>query len=571
MSTAGRHPVRRGQRVRVRETEAEQKASNRKKNFVVQGSLLAIAGILVRIIGMVYRVPLTAIIGAEGNGYYTSAFSIYSLLLILSSYSMPTAISRIVSGNLAKGRYRNTERVLRAAFVYATGIGAVMFSVLWFGGSAIADLLQKPYCAFALKALAPTVWIMAYLGILRGYFQGTGDMVPTAISQILEQVLNAVISVLAAYILFHKGETANLLYSDTEYTYAFGAAGGCIGTGAGALTALLFFIMLYLSHRPQLRRHVRRDESGVDDYRKIATVLALTMVPILISSTVYNISSVIDDYLFGNVQAYLGRAKNIVTEWGIFGEYHILFNIPVALANALSSSLIPSLTRAVEEKNRRDTVSRVRYSIRFTMLIAIPATIGLCVLAEPVSRMLFPGKNVVLLINLTRVGALAVVFYSLSTISNAILQGLGHLNVPLKNAVIALILHVLALLGMMFAGLGIYAVVLSNILFALVMCILNQRAIRRHARCRIELGKVFGLPTFAGLVMGAAAYAVYFGISSVLPESMRLGRIGCAVSVLPAVLAAILVYFGVLLLLHAFTREDLDNMPMGGRLKHFVR
>ncbi len=557
--------------------KAQQKAassasfSNRRKNFVVQGSLLAIAGILVRIIGMVYRVPLTAIIGAEGNGYYTSAFSIYSLLLILSSYSMPTAISRIVSGNLAKGRYRNTERVLRAAFVYATGIGLVMFSALWFGGNAIADLLQKPYCAFALKALAPTVWIMAYLGILRGYFQGTGDMVPTAVSQILEQVLNAVISVLAAYILFHRGETANLLYSDTEYTYAFGAAGGCIGTGAGALTALVFFVLLYLSHRPRLRRHVRRDESGVDDYRSIAMILALTMVPILISSTVYNISSVIDDYLFGNVQAYLGRAKNIVAEWGIFGEYHILFNIPVALANALSSSLIPSLTRAVEEKNRRDTVSRVRYSIRFTMLIAVPATIGLCVLAEPVSRMLFPGKNVQLLINLTRIGALAVVFYSLSTISNAILQGLGHLNVPLKNAVIALILHVLALLAMMFAGLGIYAVVLSNILFALVMCILNQRAIRRHARCRIEWGKVLGLPTFAGLVMGAVAYAVYFGVSSVLPESMRLGRIGCAISVLPAVLAAILVYFGVLLALHAFTREDLDNMPMGGRLKRFVR
>ncbi len=544
---------------------------NRRKNFVVQGSLLAAAGILVRIIGMVYRVPLTAIIGAEGNGYYTSAFSIYSLLLILSSYSMPTAISRIVSGNLAKEKYRNTVRVLKAAFLYATVIGAVMFSVLWFGCYTIADLLQKPYCAFALKALAPTVWIMAYLGILRGYFQGTGDMVPTAISQILEQILNAVISVLAAYILFHKGETANLLYGDSEYTYAFGAAGGCIGTGAGALIALLFFIMLYLSQRQQLRRSARHDTSGVDDYGAIAVVLAATMVPILISSTVYNISSVIDDYLFGNVQTYLGRSKEIVTEWGIFGEYHILFNIPVALANALSSSLIPSLTRAVEERNRKDTVSRVRYSIRFTMLIAIPATIGLAVLAEPICRMLFPGKNVALLINLTRVGALAVLFYSLSTISNAILQGLGRLNVPLRNAFISLILHILALLGLMFAGLGIYAVVLSNIIFALIMCVLNQRAIRRYAHCRIAIGEVFGLPLLAGLIMGAAAFGVYTGISLVLPEGLRLGRIGSAVAVMPAVLAAVIVYFGVLLLLHAFTREDLDNMPMGGRLKRFVK
>lgn len=540
-------------------------------NFVVQGSILAMASILVRIIGMIYRIPLTGIIGTEGNGYYTSAYNIYTLLLILSSFSMPVAISRIVSENMVKRQYANIERVLKAAFIYATVIGFIMFCILWFGSGMIAEWLQKPYCRFALQALAPTVWIMAYLGILRGYFQGSGTMIPTAVSQILEQILNAVVSVLAAYILFSKGETVNLVYSDTEYSYAFGAAGGAIGTGAGALIALLFFLLLFSASRKYMRRQVRRDQTGVrQSYYEIAAVLGVTMIPILISSTVYNISSVLDDYIFGNVMNYLGRTQEIVRQWGVFGEYHILFNIPVALANALSSSLIPSLTRAAAEHNRRQMVSRIRYAIRFTMLIAIPATTGLCILADPISRCLFPGKDVELLIRLTMVGALAVAFFSLSTISNAILQGLGHMNLPLKHAVISLILHVVVLLIMLFAGLGIYAVVLSNIIFAFSMCVLNQLAIQKRIRYRQDIKKTYLIPAVASLIMSAAAYVLYIALNQSFP-GIAESRIGLGLILGVVICAALIVYLAALILLRAFDAEDLDQMPMGGRLKRFVR
>lgn len=547
-------------------------SSRRASNFVVQGSILAIASILVRIIGMIYRVPLTGIIGTEGNGYYTSAYNIYTLLLILSSFSMPVAISRIVSENMVKQQYANTDRVLRAAFAYATVIGFVMFSALWFGAGAIADWLQKPYCQFALKALAPTVWIMAYLGILRGYFQGSGTMVPTAVSQILEQILNAFVSVFAAYLLFGRGETANLLYSDTEYGYAFGAAGGAIGTGAGALTALVFFLFLFAAQHKYMKRRVRRDQTGVvQSYGEIAMLLGATMIPILISSTVYNISSVLDDYIFSNLMNYLGQAQQLVSQWGVFGEYHILFNIPVALANALSSSLIPSLTRAVAEHNRRQMVSRIRYAIRFTMLIAIPATVGLCVLADPISRLLFPGKDVALLIRLTMVGALAVAFFSLSTISNAILQGLGHMDIPLKNALVSLVIHIGCLIALMFTGMGIYAVVLSNIIFAICMSFLNQRAIQKRIRYQQGIRKTYVLPTAASLVMGGCAYGVYRLVMMILPAAFAQGRLGLGFALMLAIIAALVVYLLVLILLKAFDREDLDNMPMGGRLKRFVR
>lgn len=194
-------------------------------NFVIQGSILAIAGIVVRLIGMLYRIPLINIIGKKGNGYYTSSYGVYNILLILSSYSMPVAVSKMVATRIAREEHQNSRRILRAALAYATVIGGVAAAVLWFGAETFAQLIKTPFSMYALKTLAPTIWIMAYLGVLRGYFQGTGSMVPTAISQILEQIVNAIVSVGAAALLFRIGTSMNQATGATEYSYALGAAG----------------------------------------------------------------------------------------------------------------------------------------------------------------------------------------------------------------------------------------------------------------------------------------------------------------------------------------------------------
>ena len=171
----------------------------KKDNFIVQGSILAIAGIFVRIIGLIYRIPLTRIVGEEGMGYYSQAFNIYSVTLLLSSYSLPLAVSKMISARIGKRQYKNAGRILSAALVYATIVGFIGFSFIWF----LADFLAKtvfnmPPAAIALKALAPTIWVMAYLGVYRGYYQGHSTMIPTAISQIIEQIINAIVSVFAA-------------------------------------------------------------------------------------------------------------------------------------------------------------------------------------------------------------------------------------------------------------------------------------------------------------------------------------------------------------------------------------
>lgn len=192
----------------------------RKENFVIQGTILAVAGIIVRLIGILYRVPMTNIIGDEGMGYYSTAFNVYNIMLILSSYSLPLAVSKMVAARLAKGQYRNMNRVLRAALVYATVVGGLACFITWnFSGFFATTLFNTPFCVYALRTLAPTIWIMAYLGVLRGYFQGHGTMIPTAISQILEQVVNAIISVVAASVLFKVGLDTAKVYGKGRWRY----------------------------------------------------------------------------------------------------------------------------------------------------------------------------------------------------------------------------------------------------------------------------------------------------------------------------------------------------------------
>ena len=558
-----RSKYKKGEGTAKRTAVPEKKAGS---NFIIQGSILAIAGIIVRLIGMLYRIPLANYIGDEGNGYYSAAYNIYSIMLILSSYSLPVAVSKMVSARLARGQYRNARKILRAALFYATIVGGVGFCALWFGSGFFAEhVIKMPYSAYALKVLAPTVWIMAYLGVLRGFFQGHSTMVPTAVSQIFEQIVNAVISLLAAKSLFDLGVKSNLVYGSTEYSYAFGAAGGALGTGAGALTALILFVGLYLMYRPKMKRRIRKEQgTSAEGYGMITSTLFLTVVPIIVSSSLYNSSTVIDNILFGQIMTGLGETRQIASQWGIYsGKYHLLFNIPVAVANSLSSSLIPALSRAVAEKDRKQTLNRIASAIRFSMIIAIPSAVGLAVLAAPISNLLFPGRDNTDLIKMTCYGSSAVVVYSLSTVTNAVLQGINRMKTPIRNAGISLVLHTVILFVMLrYLHMGIYGVLYANILFALFICILNARSIARFKRYRQEVKKTFLIPMVASAVMGAAAFGVYRAAYSVFGNLISTGI---------SVLVAVAVYFVLLILLKGVDAQELRSMPGGTRLSGLAR
>ncbi len=537
-------------------------------NFVVQGSILAIASIVVRIIGIAYRIPMINIIGDEGMGYYGTAFNVYNIALLLSSYSLPLAVSKMVSVRLARKQYRNSVRILRAALVYATVVGALAAAVIWFGADFFArEVFFMPYAAFALKTLAPTVWIMAYLGVFRGYYQGQGTMVPTALSQVFEQIVNAIVSVAAGSWLFNQAIKVEILKgeSGSGYSNSWGAAGGTIGTGAGAFTALVFLLLLFAAYQRTIRKKVRRDRSGsLESYGTITKILFFTVVPVVVSSAIYNVNSVLDNGLLAYNFKSLGMEEEFISQWGVYtGKYHLLINVPMAVSNALSSSLIPSVSRAVATGDRRMVKKKVAAAIRFSLLIAIPSTVGLTVLAGPLNNLLFSGDND-LAVQMTLYGSIAVVFYSVSTVTNAILQGIDRMRLPIVHALTALVLHLAAMEVMVLVfHMGIFSMVFANILFAVIMCFLNHRSIRKILGYRQEVKKTILLPAAASAVMGAAAVGVY--------KLIHLGIQSNAVCTLGAVAAAVAVYGVLLVKLGCLDEDELHQMPGGTRLLQVFR
>lgn len=536
------------------------KTRKSESNFLVQGSILAVASIISRIIGLLYRIPLKSIIGDIGNDYYGTAMEIYSILLLISSYSLPLAVSKLVSTRMAKGQRKNAYRIFKGALIFALVSGAAAGLIVYFGAGIITTyIVRTPLSIFALQVLAPTLLIVAVLGVIRGFFQGMGTMMPSAMSQLIEQVINAGISVWTAYMLYQYGKKIGaVLGNPATYAEAYGAAGGTIGTGAGALAALLFTLFVFLAYRPKFRNIIQKDRGKkTESYSRIFYVLIITIIPVLLSTTIYNITSFLDLGVFKQIAALQGyKAKDYSTMWGIYvGEYKVLINVPIAIASSVSASSVPSLSTAFAAKDISQVRRKVAYSIRFIMVIAIPCAVGMGVLASPILQLLFHDSRQ-MPARMMQIGAVSIIFYSLSTLSNGILQGINRMNVPVKNAAIALVIHIGVLAALMYGlDLNIYAVVWANTFFSFLMCILNGRAIRKYLRYRQEILRTFLVPGISAAVMGAAVYGIYYFM-------MKTVKIN-AVSTIVSILAGVCVYGILLLVLKGLRENELRSFPMG--------
>lgn len=532
-------------------------------SFLMQGSILAVASIVSRIIGLIYRIPLTNIIGDTGNNYYGTAFRIYNILLIISSYSLPLAVSKLVSANISQGRRRNVYRVLKCALLFGAVSGTIAALVLYFGAEFItATLMKTPLSIFAVKVLVPVLFIVAVLGVMRGFFQGLGTMMPSATSQILEQIVNAVISVWAAYILVGEGAKAGALLDNKEnYAAAYGAAGGTLGTGTGALAALLFCTFVLVVFLKGFKRSMKKERrSNVDSYGSIMKVLVATIVPVLLSSTIYNCNTLIDDAVYKHIAAFQGYTEAQYGDWsGIYsGKYQLLINVPISIASALAASSVPALTAAYASGKRQEAKRQMSMATRFIMVIAFPCTVGMGVLASPILQMLL-GDSSELSARMLQVGAAAILFFSLSTLSNGLLQGINRMKEPIKNAMIALVLHLAVLVGLMFGlDLNIYAVVIANTVFGLLMCVLNARSLRRYSGYRQEILKTFLVPAVSSAGMGVVVWLVY-------KLFLYLLRINALATIL-AILAGVITYAILLLLLKGLNEQEILRFPKGRTL-----
>lgn len=538
---------------------------SKKKNdtsFLVQGSILAIASLVSRVIGLVYRIPLTAIIGDHGNDYYSCAYEIYSLLLLISSYSLPMAVSKMVSARISNGEKQNAYRVFKGAMIFALFTGTAACMIVFFGAEELTRLFKTPLGVYALQVLAPTLIIVAVLGVFRGFFQGMGTMIPSAVSQIIEQIVNAVVSVGAAYVLFAYGRRiATVLGSKEHYDAAYGAAGGTLGTSAGALCGLAFIIFVFSMFFPKFRKAMRREnkigKKQPESYRVIFGILIGTIVPVLMSTTIYNMVSIVDQWLFKNIATIQGYSAADVSEWwGIFsGKYRVLTNVPISISTALAASCVPTLAAAFAQKDEKQVRSKIGMSMRFIMVVAMPCTAGIMVLADPIIQLLFPGSSS-LAGHLLQAGGISVIFYSISTLSNAVLQGIDRMRIPVRNASVALVLHAgVIAVGMFGLKLNIYGICVGTIAFSLIMCILNGMSVRKYSGFKPDVTKTFIKPAIASVIMGAVVYAAYFVCHKVSHSN--------AVSTVIAVLVGMIVYAAALLLIKGLTEEELHSFPKG--------
>lgn len=537
------------------------KNSKRKSNYIVQGSILAAASIIVRIIGLVYRVPVTRILGPVGNSYYSAAYEVYSMMLLISSFSLPLAVSKLVSARMAKGRVKAAYKIFKCTLIFALISGGIASLLVFFGAGFFSKVVvNTPQSKLALQVLAPTILVVALMGCVRGYFQGLGSMVPTAVSQIVEQVVNAAVSIGAAWALFKYGTRLDALLSTGTAAYAYGAAGSTLGTGAGALTGLVFLLFIIFAYSRVMKKRRQMDKSdSVESTREIYYLLFVTIFPVILSTAVYNISGIIDQGVFKHLMVSKQYQSMRIDElWGIFsGEYKLLTNVPIAVASAMASSAIPALTRARVNKDRREMRRKTENAIRFVMVVCIPCAVGLSVLAEPVLTLLFGAKNhIQLSASLLQMGSASVVFYGMSTLTNGILQGMDKMRLPVIHAAVSLVLHVaLLVLLILGANLNIYAVVWANIFFAFLMCVLNSRSIARYMRYRQEIVRTFLVPLAASAIMGAAAFGIHKGLMAAVKSN--------TVATLSACAAAVVVYGISLLLLKGLKEEEILGFPKG--------
>lgn len=524
-----------------------------KSNFLVQGSILAMAGILVRVIGIIYRVPVNNILGEEGVTYYGTAYDVYSLFLLISSMSMPLAVSKIVSAKVAKRQIKNAYRAFVGSLVIGMIIGSVVACIIFFGANAFATIWGYPSAAYAIRVLAPVLFIMSVLGVLRGFFQGMGTMIPTAISQILEQIANAIVSIVGAIFLFKMGKTAS-------ESAAYGAAGSTLGTLVGASVALAFLIFVYIIYAPVIKRQINNSRYvKAEPYKELSKELLFTILPVLLSTTIYNFSSILDSGVFGNICSHIFdmTEKEYASMYGVYsGSYKLITTAPIAVASALSSAIIPSIIRSVIEGNRITTFRKIESSMRLTMIVTIPSGVGLAVLAGPILNLLFNLDRIGEATAIMRLAPFTVVVFAMSTISNAVLQGIDKMKTPIINAAISMIIHYIALALMLIVGKpNLYAVVIGDILFGLVVCILNAIAIYRYIGYRQEILKTFLLPLAASAVMGLAAFGTYKGLFALMANN--------AVSCVMAICVAVPVYAVALLLVKGVGEDELLMMPKG--------
>ena len=518
-----------------------------KQSFLHGAALLAGATAIVKIIGAFYKIPLNAIIGAQGFSYFYTAYEIYSVLLLISTAGLPVAVSRLISQAHSLRHYNQVRQVYRTARNIFLALGAVSSLLMTLFCRQLASFMEQPDAWFAIGCLGPCALLVCLLSAYRGFFQGQGNMIPTSVSEVLEAFFKLVIGVATAVVLLQI--TDNVSY----------AAGGAIL----GVTCSCLISGAYLSSR--FRKAYRDLPESAEKPRAVratAKSLLAIAIPITIGSAGLQLMSVVEAKLYmgqllslGNTQAQADTMK------GIYNMTQTIFNMPCSFIPAITMSIIPAITAHITLADDKAVCATEESAARITGLIALPCAVGLFVLAEPVTALIggYEGENLVLAGRLMALMGIGVFFYSIVQLTNAVMQAHGHASIPVVNMLLAGVMRLIVV----FLLTGNPSIQLLGAPIGAALCYLaigamNLIAMRKAVPQKPAIARNLLRPLIPSLVMGAAAFGAWFGLKQVTDSRLLL----CA---LPVMVGAGL-YAVLVIKFRAITREDCLLLPKGDKI-----
>ena len=564
-----------------------------KKSFIKGAAILGAAGLIVKIIGAFYRIPLTNILqrgGYDGMVYYATAYPYYSWLLVISSAGFPTAISKLVSERVAVGDKKGATAVFKTAFRLLCIIGVITTALLFLGSGLIAKLADVPAANLSLMALAPSLFFVSIMCAYRGYLQGMQMMTGTALSQITEQVGKLIASYTLA-ILFVK------LYPGRPELWAMGTL---IGISISEVLGLIVIWLIYKKSRRQLPSYKLEDMViSKKTFRNVGLSLLTIAVPITLGASIMPITGIADTIFIKRLlqAGYLARgfSNEVVSGMAETGFVSLrsyvtpLINMPAVLTLALSMSLVPAIAPMRAARDRRGIRKVGTTGLKLAMLIGAPCAVGLFLIGAPVMALLYtkvrastdywaikgfipqilamaPGKEVsvyTLAGGIMQISAIGVLFLSLVQTLTGVIQGMGKQNVPVIFLLAGGIVKVVSMVVLMkFTKLGILGAAISTVLCYVVAGIGDTAYVIGHADIKLDWIDVFVKPLGSALVMGVFVYLVYNLV-------YKMGHPTAAV--FAALFAGVAVYAACLWIVKAFNKDDLSFMPARRKLAKIFR
>ena len=542
---------------------------NNKQSLMKGAMILSIGVLLSRIIGLLYRIPIRNILGDEGQSLYGVAYNIYVVILTLTAMAMPGALSKLIAERRAAGAYKEAQRVFRLAMIYSISFAFVLGLGLWFGADFIqATFFKNQAVALPIRALAPTVVIATVLGVLRGYFQGRGNMTPTAVSQVVEQIVNVIFSVVLAAYFMHI----------TSKNLEWGATGSALGTGAGAIGGFIVLAFLFLRNRRKAKEELleSREYNHQTNGEIIGQILNM-MIPVIISSSIFSIVTFIDQSMISNllpksIEA-LRNTKQLdfvpVTDAAIYAtgsivsqlsgqlsfQYSTFMNIPVSLILQLGLASVPAIAASMALGQHKDVRKKTKLILKVGMLVAAPATVGFMLYAKPILMLLSIDSGSEVL----AVGAIAILPIAIAQLSAGILQGMSKQRQTSINALIACAIKVaLNFVFLSIPRFNIFGFIHSTTICYVIYAGLNMHYLKKQLNMKVNWKKILLKPVMCAAIMGIITYPIYKGL-------LLLG-LKLQIAILIVMPLAAIIYFLVGLGTHTIAKNDLASFPGGGKL-----